>query len=67
MKTNLNLTGWNRLTISQQVERDLNVYKKAVNWIGKNQDVMWSIVALACFICAIVLLRTIMAPYPVPA
>ena len=62
----LNLTGWDRLTISQKVERDLEVYKKAVNWIGKNSDVMWSIAALTCFIAAIILLKTVMVPYQVP-
>ena len=67
MKTDLNLTGWNRLTISQKAERDLKVYKKAVNFIEKNWDVMGSIVALICFISAILLLKLMMVPYPVPA
>jgi hypothetical protein len=67
MKTNLNLTGWNQLTISQKVERDLRVYKKAVNWIGNNMDIVWAIAGLACFVAAIMLLKAVMIPYQVTA
>ena len=66
MKTDINLSGWNRLTISQQVDRDLEVYKNVVNWISRNGDVMVALVALACFIGAIIILKTIMVPYELP-
>ena len=66
MNTDINLSGWNRLTISQQVERDLEVYKKAVGWMGKNLDIVVHTVALLCFIVAIIILKTIMVPYELP-
>ena len=62
----LNLTGWNQLTIGQKVDRDLEVYKKTMNWMGNNMDVVAHTVALICFIGAIILLKAMMVPYPVP-
>ena len=67
MKTDINLTGWDQITISQKVDRDLKVYKKTINWMGNNLDVVAHTVALLCFIGAIILLKAMMVPYPVPA
>ncbi len=66
MKTNINLTGWDNLTISQKVERDLKLYKKAISWIGNNLDIVWSIAGLACFIAAVLLLKSVMIPFELP-
>jgi len=66
VKTNLNLTGWNQLTIGQKVDRDLEVYKNVIGWVNNNLDVVAHAVALICFIGAIILLKTIMVPYELP-
>ena len=59
----LNLTGWNQLTIGQKVDRDLEVYKNVIGWIGKNLDVVVACVWLACFVGLIFLLKLMMVPF----